>query len=132
MAVRMAKISAGELKDCVKYGLWGSNNSLSKWQIKDMLILYADRKLAAVAEVTGEAFMDDLPVWGNGLFPYRIPVIFKYVLESDNMIPFDSEIIGTLIDEWGLNYGWGIVAKRPMSEKSSKKLIEMIAKKGGK
>jgi hypothetical protein len=132
MAVRMAKISAVELKNCVKHGLWGSNNSLSKWQIKDMLILYADRKLAAVAEVTGEAFMDDLPVWGNGLFPYRIPVIFKYVLEPDNMIPFDSEIIGTLIDEWGLNYGWGIVAKRPMSEESSKKLIEKIAKKGGK
>ena len=132
MAVRMAKISEKELKNCVKYKLWGSNHPLDKWQFGDMLILYADKKLAAVAEVIDNAFADLTPVWGNGLFPYRIPVKFNYYLEGDKMIPFNDEITGILRKEWGYCYGWAIIAKRPMSKEASEKLIKIIAEKADK
>lgn len=130
MIVRMARTK--ELEKCVKHSIWGAHKSLSKWQIGDILILYVDKKLAAVAEVNGEAFRDNTPIWGNGVFPCRIPVKFNYVLPKDKMIPFDSEIVGTLMDEWGFYYSWGIIRNRPLSKKAAEKLIGMIEEKAGK
>lgn len=131
MIVRMGKTSKKGLANCVKYGLWGSGYSLNKWHVGDMLILYVDKKLAALAKVAGEAFVDDTPLWEHGLFRFRIPVKFSYVLNGDDMIPFDPEVTNILIKEWGVYYGWGILAKRPLSKESSEKLIELITQKAG-
>ncbi len=132
MIVRMAKISLNDFVESVKHGLWGSKiNSLSKWNPGDKLIFNVDRKLAAVAEVTGEAFKDETPLWGNGTFPYRIPIKFNCILKENDMIPFNDEIIGTLMEEWGFNYGWGIVTKRAMSKETANRLISMISEKVG-
>ncbi len=129
MVVRIGKTSEKALETCTKYGLWGEKNSLAKWEIGDQLILYVNKKLAAVAEVTGKAFKDNSPIWEQGIFPSRIPIKFNYILKKDDMIPFDAEIIGTFMDEWGLNYGWGIQSKHPLSKEAGERLIEMIARK---
>ncbi len=48
------------------------------------------------------------------------------------MIPYNSEITNILKDEWGYNYGWGILAKKPLSKKNAEKLLSIILKKSGK
>ena len=136
MKVRMAKIAKEELGNCIKHQVWGSNDdkNLKKWQIGDKLIIYiyttdGTRKLAALAEISGGVYMDDLPVWGNGVFPFRLPLKFIYTLQEKNMIPFTDEIVGILRKEWGQSYGWAILAKHPLGQKTAEKLIQMIANK---
>lgn len=133
MNVRMAKISKKELDNCIKYEVWGANTdrNLNTWKEGDKLLLYTDgeRKLAAVAEVIGKVYMDDLPVWENGLFPFRLPLKFIYTLQEKDMIPFDDKIVGMLRKEWGQSYGWAIIAKRPLSRETAEKLIGMISAK---
>ncbi len=80
MAVRIVKTK--ELDKCIKHELWGANNNFKQWQIGDILIVTVDRKFAAIAEVTGEVFMDDLRIWEGDYFPYRIPIKFNCILNK--------------------------------------------------
>jgi hypothetical protein len=70
--LRLTKIDEYQFLTCLSYGLWGSKSARFKtWQEADRLAIIVDKSLAALAEVTGEAFISRDKVWDNGLFPHR-------------------------------------------------------------
>lgn len=57
MILRLTKIDEYQFLTCLKHGLWGSKSARFKtWKESDRLAIIVDKSLAALAEVTGEAF----------------------------------------------------------------------------
>ncbi len=81
----MTKLAEEHFLVCVKYGIWGSKVSrFSPWRLGDALVFLVETNIAGLAEVTGAPYMDDLAIWSNDLFPYRIPIKFLQVMKPGN------------------------------------------------
>ncbi len=64
---------------------WGSKtNKLSHWVPGDVMIVYVDRKLAALFTVTGKQFYDETPRWPNDIYPYRVHAQLEKVIHPDD------------------------------------------------
>lgn len=85
-----------------------------------------------MAEVSGEYFVSDGVVWENGVFPYRIPLDFVYVLPAGKRVPTRSVIKDRLMKAWGYNWGWGIQAKYPVPPQQADEILNYIAEMTGK
>lgn len=82
--------------------------------------------LSAVAKVSGEAYMDDTPIWENGLFFYRVKIEFLKITEPTDSIPFEGKIKDAFLNQWGKSYGWVIQNKYPMPVHISEQLLELF------
>jgi len=89
MKTRIASVDYKTFLLCYKYNLWGENNVyLSKWEVGDQLVFKVGGKILALAEINGEAYLDDTIIWDNGLFWNRLPIKFKKILSPNNGIDF--------------------------------------------
>ena len=110
---------------CFKHSLWGANNVfISKWEIGDRLIFKVGDKLIAVAEITGEAFMDDSIIWSNGLYWNRVPLNFIKVLTPNDGISFNDKFKSIFERLWGKKYGWVILNKHPLPDEIVTSIFE--------
>jgi hypothetical protein len=111
----------------LKYSLWGSRSARFKdWQKGDLLAFIVDKALAGYAEVSGESFRSDERVWDDGLFPYRISIKFRCVLNKNQRIPILGEIRDILISEWKNRYGWGILNQQLLTGSSAERIIAAV------
>ena len=123
MRIRLAKVSEEHLKKCIEAGLWGSNLSrFGKWKQGDHLILEVGDAIAAVAQVSGEAYCATEQVWPGGLFPFRIPVTFEVVTPLTDR-PKLIHIKDCLINAWGRSYGWGILVQAVIEGANADKIF---------
>jgi hypothetical protein len=112
----------------MKYSLWGSQSSRFKdWQEGDYLEFIVDKGLAGFATVAGKPFHSTDLVWDNGLFPYRIPIKFVYVLKKDQRVPILGEVRETLTEAWGPRYGWGILTQRILENNQAETLVRAVS-----
>jgi len=127
IVLRLTKVDEYQFLTCFKYKLWGSNTDrFKKWKIGDLLLFIVDKHIAAIAEVAGNSFKDEKPVWDNGLYPYRLPLKFLNVLLPDNRIPILGEVRDALISAWGTNYGWGILNQQALPDNSANIIINNV------
>lgn len=133
MSLRIASIDNGQFEICVKKGVWGSNNSgLTKWQVGDKLLFFVEKEVAGLAEISGQYFASDEIVWGNGVFPYRVPLKFLFVLPKEKRLPTRSVIKDKLMSVWGYNWGWGIQVKQPVPQKEAEEILNYITEEMSK
>lgn len=127
MKARIAKVDEQQFSNCVKHKLWGANHTfIDKWDIGELLIFSIDRKIAAIAEITGKSYMDDTVIWDNGLFWNRIPLEFRHILAPEDRIPMSDSIKEMLIKDWGPKYGWGILNKTPLNQDTTDYIISEV------
>ena len=130
MKVRIVSVREKQFLVCFKCGLWGANNvHISKWEIGDVLIFKIGKYIVGTAEVTGESYMDDAVIWDNGLFWNRLPIQFNYMLQKEDYLSIDCGIKDLLINEWGKNYGWGILNKMPLEDGTTQFILNELGKK---
>jgi len=130
MKIRLVKIDELQFLTCIKHGLWGSKSARFKgWEKGDGLVFIVGKALAALSEVVGDPFSSKDVVWDNGLFPYRIPIAFRHVLEEDDRVPILGKVRQTLTDSWGPRYGWGILDQQPLSGEAADIIINELCAK---
>lgn len=130
MRLRLTKIDEYQFLTCLKYSLWGSKSARFKeWEKGDGLVFIVNKALAALAEVTGDPFFSKDKVWDNGIFPYRIPIAFRHVLEEDDRLPILGHVRQALTDSWGPRYGWGILDQHPLSEEAANTILQELRTK---
>jgi hypothetical protein len=127
LRLRLTKVDEYQFLTCLKHSLWGSKSSRFKdWQEGDHLAFIVNKGLAAFATVAGKPFHSTEVVWDNGLFPYRIPLKFVYVLRRDQRVPILGEVRDTLTSAWGPKYGWGILTQRVLENTQAETLVKAI------
>ncbi len=127
MRLRLSTVDEFQLLTCFKHSIWGSEpNRFKDWQKGDSLAIIVDKKLAALAEISGEPFFSREKIWDNGLYPNRIPLRFNSILLPDDRPLILGEIRDSLTEEWGPSYGWGILGQQKLSEKSAEVIIKSI------
>lgn len=110
MALRITSVDEYQFLTCLKHGVWGSKSDrFKKWDIGDELVFAVDKRIAALAVISGKGFKSDEKIWDNGVYPYRIEIEFKVILEEENRLPLLGEIRDALIKGWGNTYGYGIL-----------------------
>ncbi|TAK01170.1 hypothetical protein EPO44_09230 [bacterium] len=130
MRLRLTKIDEYQLLTCLKHGLWGSQSARFKtWREGDHLAIIVEKSLAALAEVTGSAFISKDRVWDNGLFPHRIRLKFTHVLQPKDRPPILGEIREALTQEWGPRYGWAILNQRVLESSQADAIVKAISSK---
>lgn len=91
-----------------------------------MLAFIVDKNIAGLAEVTGGHFYSDETIWSNGLFPFRIPIEFIYVLDIKDRVPILGQVRDTIMRAWGTHYGWGILNKKVLPEDAARTIVNEI------
>jgi hypothetical protein len=128
LRLRITKVDEYQFLSCLKHSLWGSKSArFSNWQKGDLLVFIVEKALSGYAEVTGLPFQSNEKVWDNGLFPYRVPIKFKYTLAKDQRIPILGEIRDILISKWGNSYGWGILNQQLITDSAAEKIVNEFA-----
>ncbi len=128
MATRIGKVKdERHLLKCIEHQVWGSNSytSYGSWRTGDVL-LFICNGLAGIAEVSGPMYYSVDEVWDNGLFPYRVPLRFKHLVNERDRPQIAGDIRSALIREWGPTYGIGILNKRALSDATSQMIIRAI------
>lgn len=82
--------------------------------------------MAALSEVAGKSFYSKEKVWDNGLFPYRIPIKFKHVIDVADRPPILGAIRDTLTKVWGPRYGWGILNQQVLESPYADSIVKAI------
>lgn len=128
MRLRIATLSELQFLRCLQYEVWGSGSSvgLRRWKKGDMLAFVVDKKIAGLAEVVGEPYRSEEEIWENGLFPERIAVKFRWVLDEVGRSSTQGRVQDILVRAWGPHYGWGIVSKQVLPEDAAKTIAEMV------
>jgi hypothetical protein len=125
--LRLCKIDEHGFLVCVKHAVWGSKrNRFKSWKVGDQLAFIVGKSIAGLAKVSGKPFYSKEVIWRNGVFPNRIPLKFTHILAKDDRVPMDGEVMDILTSAWGKRYSWGLVMLKPLPEKESKRIIEMI------
>jgi hypothetical protein len=128
--LRLTKIDEYQFLTCLKHGLWGSKSARFKtWREADRLAIIVDKSLAALAEVTGEAFISRDKVWDNGLFPHRIRLKFTHVLQPKDRPPILGEVRDAMTQQWGPRYGWAILNQQVLESPHADIVAKAISSK---
>jgi hypothetical protein len=128
--LRLTKIDEYQFLTCLKHGLWGSKSARFKtWRESDRFAIIVDKSLAALAEVTGEAFESKEKVWDNGLFPHRIRLKFTHVLRPKDRPPILGEIRDSMTQQWGPRYGWAILNQQVLESPHADVIAKAISSK---
>ncbi len=127
MRLRLTKVDEFQFLTCVKNEVWGSNSArFSDWQIGNLLAIIVEKQIAGLAEVSSAPFKSDTIVWDNGLFPFRIPLKFKYLFDKDHRPHILGNIRDALINAWTTRYGWGILNQYLLDETNAETVIKEI------
>lgn len=127
MRLRITKVDEFQFLTCVKNEVWGSKSArFSDWQIGDFLAIIVDKQIAGLAEISGKSYKSEKKVWDNGLFPYRIPLKFKYLFSKENRPQILGSIREAFINAWTTRYGWGILNQHLMDDKNAETIISEI------
>ena len=130
MRLRLTTIDEYQLLTCLKHSLWGARSARFKsWREGDHLAIIVEKRLAALAEVSGPAFKSREKVWDNGLFPHRVPLRFVHFLPSTDRPPVLGEVRDTLTREWGTRYGVGILNQSALESPSADVIAKAITAK---
>ena len=138
-------VSEDNLQETLKHNLIGlpqrRRNLVKRVQPGDTVVFYIGKKRAGyggpkasvsqfgpIAEVTGEEFFSDAPIWGSKggeTFPSRVPISVRAEgrISAADVIPQLNFVRDK--DKWGLYFLTGI---REISEEDYKTLLAAIAK----
>jgi hypothetical protein len=84
MAYYLQSTTEENLYLCIINGVWGSKtNKLSQWKRGDHMLVYVNRALAALFEITSESFYDESPVWPEDVYPYRVKLDLQKIIAPD-------------------------------------------------
>lgn len=126
--LRVVSISELQFLICLKYDLWGANNShLNNWAVGDYIVFVIDKKISALAKVNGKQYKNEEEIWTNGKFPYKLPIVFEVVLANEDRIAVEGQVKEYLKNDWN-NYGIPIRFKLLIPESSAKQILELIYK----
>ena len=116
---------------CLQHGVWGTEGTkgLNNWMKNDMLAFTINKKIAGLAKVTDKHFYSEEVVWSNGLFPYRIPIEFIYVLDMEDRLPMLGKVRDAVTGAWGTHYGWGVLTKSVLPEDAGNIIVNEILSK---
>jgi len=127
MRLRFTKVDEFQFLTCVKHEVWGSkSNRFADWQKGDLLAIIVNKQIAGVAEVSGEVYKSEKIVWDNGLFPYRIPLKFKYLFTKEDRPHLLGSIRDALINAWTTRYGWGILNQHLLDDHNAEIIYKEI------
>jgi hypothetical protein len=125
--VRVVSVDEAQFLTSLKHNVWGSNTARFKhWQIGDMLIFVVNKALAGAAEIAGEPFVSDEPLWENSLFAHRIPLRFRYAIQPEVRPPISGDVWDALVSAWGTRYGWGLANQSALPDESAEILLDAI------
>lgn len=119
---------------CLKNGVWGSkNNKIKDWRAGDRIILYVDRKLAALVTLKSDSFVDTKPIWSGDIYRYRVQIeLEKIIAPSDRYSISSLDVRETLFEHHGSSYAIGVVlAARPLAAPAVRILLEKISNAPG-
>ena len=127
MRLRLTKIDELQFLTCLQHQLWGSKTPRFKnWKVGDHLAFIVGTAIAGLAEVSGEPFVSDEPVWANSLYPDRIPIKFVQAMLPKHRPPVLGKIRDAIISEVGPQYGWVIMTQSPVLGNPAKTIIDSI------
>lgn len=110
MRLRITSIDEYQFLTCYQFSLWGSKRSRFKdWAKGDFLVFMVDKAFSGLAVVDGEPFKSTEKVWDNGVFPYRIPINFVFIINKENRPRLLGEVREAIIKAWGPKFGLGIL-----------------------
>ncbi len=125
MRLRLTKIDEFQFLTCLQHQVWGSDKVRFKdWKVGDYFVFIVDKKVAGLAEVSGEPFVSDEFVWENDLYPHRIPIKFVQAMVPEHRPPVLGRIREAITSEVGPQYGWVIMMQHPISGNAAKDIIE--------
>jgi hypothetical protein len=131
MRLRITKVDEYQFLTCLKHQLWGSSKARFKeWHIGDHLAVIVDGYIAALAKVAAKPFLSEEPVWDNGIFPHRIKLHFEKAFLKENRLPVLGEIRDILTNEWGANYGLGILNQLVLKQNPADRIFQLIDSHG--
>ncbi len=127
MRLRLVALDEFQFLTCIKLQLWGSKNSRFKdWKIGDYIGFSVAKKLAGLAEVSGECFFSENPVWDKDIYPYRIPITFIHASFLEDRDLHANEVKEVLTKAWGKVYGWGIINQSLLSDKAAETIVYAV------
>lgn len=128
MVVRLVSVDEVRWLTCLQQGMWGSSTARFKgWQVGDQLVFVVHKALAAVAEIMGEPFVSDEPVWDDGVFPHRVSLHFTYAILPDVRPTISGDLWDALVASWGSRYGWALASHAPLSDEAAETVLDAIA-----
>jgi hypothetical protein len=114
---------------CVINKAWGAKtNKLSHWLPRDIVIVYVDRALAALFEVSGMPFYDETPIWPGDIYPYRVPIeLHKIVHPGYRYSISNLDTREVLFRHHSTAYGVSVVlTAKPLHEEPADLLLEHL------
>lgn len=129
MRMRITSLEEKQLQECLLSSLWGSKHSFKDWEIGDILVLCVNKEIAAVAKVSGPQFISSTPIWENGLFPIRMPLIFTHYFKQKNRLPLQGELREMFYNVYGQKYGLVYLNKMLLDPKIAAFIMGEIASK---
>ncbi|QHA01056.1 MULTISPECIES: hypothetical protein [Dehalobacter] len=115
MIMRVASIDDKQYELCLEYGLWGDEkSSIKRWNSGDLLLFKVNNEVKSIVRITGSCFEDDLLIWDNGYYRYRIPFQMIKEFDKEKRKLLSEEFKEKMITEYGKKYGWVILNKQPI------------------
>lgn len=115
MKIRFSAVDEYNLLVSLKNGTWGSNvNRFRFWENGDLLVLRVKQQVACVLRVTGGFYRSEVPLWDNGLFPWRIPIELHSYFEPDRREGISYFTEACLLDSFGSKYGLALQNNKPL------------------
>jgi hypothetical protein len=105
--LRLVKTNELDFLVCVQNGLFGrSTDFIKQWNKGEKIVFIVNEDIAGVAEVVGDYYMDDKPLWIRDENQHRIAVTFSHIFSEKNRPSFSKHK-----DELRKFYGrtWGNV-----------------------
>ena len=82
--------------------------------------------MAGLAQVTGEPYVSDEPIWTNGVYRYRIAIKFAHVMLPEHRPLVLGQIRDSLTSAFGTNYGWGLRNQALLTEGHAETIVQAI------
>jgi len=116
---------------CFQHKLWGSKNArFAKWLPNDYVVFIVEKRLAGLAQVTGNPFVSREQVWDNGVYHHRLPIEFVQLLSPEDRAPILGDMREALIAKsGGASYGFLILNQVLIEGRTAKTIIDGIRSK---
>ena len=112
---------------CFKHQIYASKRAIFRnWLRGDYLVFCVNNQIAALAEVSGESYTSEEPVWLNKTKPHKIPLKFVHAVCEQYRLPFHGAIENALETVFGKNYKVAIVSNKMLPEKLAGFLYKTI------
>jgi hypothetical protein len=114
---------------CVIHGVWGSKtNKIADWHLGDKMIVYVDRRLAALFSMVSDPFTDKTPIWPGDIYPYRVAIELEHIIDPDERYSISStDTRDVLFKFHNRSYAVGLVlSARPLMEEPAQVLLRHL------